>query len=118
MIPKLLGNSQASQGHAQAVAGRLVHLTVHQGHLAQNVGIFHLVVEVIAFAGALAHASEYGESAVLHGDVANQLHKGYRLAHAGTAEQADFSTPDDGHDQVNHLDAGFQNLVAAGLIFI
>ena len=55
---------------------------------------------------------------MLDGDVTNELHQGYCLAHTGAAEQADFSAPCDGHDQVDHLDAGFQRLVSTCLFFI
>ena len=47
---------------------------------------------------------------MLHGDVADQLHQGDGLAHAGAAEQADLAALDDGHDQVDDLDAGLQDL--------
>ena len=53
----------------------------------------HLLVEVVAFAGALAHAGEDREAAVLVGDVADQLHDQDRLAHAGAAEEADLAAP-------------------------
>jgi hypothetical protein len=54
-----------------AVARRLVHLAVDQGHLRLEVvelddaGLDHLVVEVVALAGALAHAGEHRQAAVL-----------------------------------------------------
>ena len=52
-IPCPRPHGQPAQGDAQAVARRLVHLTVDQGHLIENVRLLHLVVEVVALAGVL-----------------------------------------------------------------
>ena len=49
----------------------------------------HLEPQVVAFTGALAHAGEHREPAVLGGDVVDELHDDDGLADAGTAEQAD-----------------------------
>jgi len=57
---------------AQTVARRLVHLTVHHGHLGvrqivlvDDARLDHLVIEVIAFAGPLTDARKHGQTAVL-----------------------------------------------------
>ena len=112
------GDGQTGQGHAQTVAGRLVHLAVDHGHfgLAQvlqvhHAGVGHLVVEVISFAGTLAHAGKHGQTAVRLGDVVDQFHHVHGLAHAGAAEQADLAAFSEGADQVNHFDTGFQQLL-------
>jgi len=55
---------------------------------------------------------------VRHRDVADQFHQRHSLAHAGAAEQADLAALGDRHDQVDHLDAGFQNLNRGGLVGI
>jgi hypothetical protein len=69
------------------------------------------VVEVVALAGALADAGEHREAGVLDGDVADQLHQRDGLADTGAAEQADLAALGDGHDQVDDLDAGLEDLV-------
>src|SRR5690606_37656243 len=115
-VTELLGHGQAGQGDAQTVARRLVHLTVHHRDLVQDVGVLHLVVEVVPFTGPLAHAGEHGQTAVRLGDVVDQLHHVHGLADAGATEQADLSALGERADQVDHLDAGFQQLVAARLI--
>ncbi len=53
---------------------------------------------------------------MLDGDVADELHQGDGLAHAGTAEQAHLAALGDGHHQVDDLDAGFQDLNRGGLV--
>src|SRR5574343_244415 len=63
-------NRQTGQGHAQTVAWGLVHLTVHHGHLGvfellqvHHARIGHFVIEVVPFAGTLAHTSEHRQTA-------------------------------------------------------
>ena len=68
------------------------------------------VIEVVAFTGALAHASEHGIAAMGLGDVVDQFLDEHRLAHAGAAEQADLAALGVGREQVDDLDAGDENL--------
>ena len=91
LVAEELGHGEAGQPHAQPVAGGLVHLPVHQRHLVEHAGFGHLVVEVVALAGALPHPGEHREAGVLDGDVADELHQGDRLAHAGAAEEPDLA---------------------------
>ena len=65
LVAEVLGHGERRQGDAQAGSRRLVHLAVHQRGLVDDAGLRHLEVEVVAFAGALAHAGEHREAAVL-----------------------------------------------------
>src|SRR3546814_7503326 len=67
------------------------------------------LVEVVALAGALAHAGEHRQAGVLGRDVVDQLEHVDRLAHAGAAEQADLAALGERAHQVDDLDAGFQD---------
>ena len=91
-------------------SGRLVHLTEHEHRLVEHAGFLHLVPELVALARALADATEGGQAAVLLGDVVDQLHDDHGLADAGAAEQADLSALGVGRQQVDHLDAGLEDL--------
>src|SRR3989442_6702971 len=91
-------------------AGWLVHLPVHEGGLVDDAGLAHLEVEVIAFAGPLAHAGEDRESALMGRDVVDQLHDDDGLAHAGAAEEAHLPALGVRLEQVHDLDAGLQHL--------
>ena len=91
LIPEILRHGQSGFSHAHTGPRRLVHLTEHQGRFLQNSGFLHLGPEVVSLAGALAHAGENGVTAVLGGDIADQLLNEYGLTHAGAAEQADFT---------------------------
>src|SRR5690606_11993248 len=117
-ITERFRHGQPGQRDAQAVTRRLVHLPIHQRYLVDNAGVGHLVVKVVAFAGAFADAREYGIAGMFRGDVPDQLHQRYGLADAGAAEQADLAALGDGHDQVDDLDAGFQQLRCGRLVFI
>jgi len=93
LVPEVLGDGESGQCDTGTGAGRLIHLTVDQRHLrlvtleVDDAGHDHLVVEVVALAGALADAGEDGVAAVGLGDVVDQLHDEYGLTHAGTTKQ-------------------------------
>ncbi len=107
---------------AGAGARRLVHLAEHQGALGTggravvllrvlvHAGLDHLVIEVVALAGALAHAGEHRVTAVRLRDVVDQFLDQHGLAHAGAAEQADLAAPRVRREQVHDLDAGDEDL--------
>jgi hypothetical protein len=48
------------------------------------------------------------------GDVVDELHHVHGLADAGAAEQADLAALGERADQVDHLDAGLEQLLATG----
>ena len=68
------------------------------------------VPEVVAFPGALAHASEDGYPLVNSADVADKLLNDYGLAHTGPTIGAHLATLGEGGNQVKDLDARLQNL--------
>ncbi len=78
--------------------------------------MFHLQVEVVAFPGALTHAGEHRDAAVVHGDVVDHFHHDDGLAHAGAAEHPHLAAPGEGHQQVDDLDAGFQHFNGGVLV--
>ena len=111
LVAEVLGHRQAGQGDAQAGAGRLVHLAVHERGLVDDPALLHLQPEVVALAGALAHAGEHRQAAVLLGDVVDQLLDEHRLAHAGAAEEADLAALHVRGEEVDDLDAGLEDLL-------
>ncbi len=125
LVAEIFGDRQAGQRHALAGARRLVHLAIDQRHLAafggalaelDDAGVDHFVIQVVAFAGALTHASEHRHAAMRLGDVVDQLLNEHRLAHPGAAEQADLAALQVGGQQVHHLDAGDQDFRRGGLV--
>ena len=122
-VAEVLRHGQAREAHAQTGAGRLGHLAVNQRHFRfppvlgiDDAGFLHLEPQVVALAGALAHAGEHRHAAVLHGDVVDQLHDDDGLADAGAAEQADLAAAQIGLEQVDDLDAGLEHLQLGGLL--
>ena len=67
------------------------------------------MIEVVAFARALADAGEHGIAAVRLGDVVDQLLDDHGLADAGAAEQADLAALGVRRQQIDDLDAGDEN---------
>ena len=128
LVAEILGDGEAGEGDTGAGARRLVHLAVDQrafracGRAARRVhvdlGFDHLVIEVVAFAGALADAGEHRIAAMRLGDVVDQLHDQHGLADAGAAEQADLAALGVGREQVDDLDAGDENLRFGRLVGI
>ena len=123
LVAKVLGDGQPGKGHAEARAGRLVHLAIDEGDfglaqvlLIDDAGLGHFMVEIVAFAGALAHAGKNGIAAVELGDVVDEFHDDDGLADARAAEGADFAALEKGADQVNDFDAGGQDLGRGGLV--
>ena len=68
------------------------------------------MIEIVAFARALADAGEHRIAAVLLGDVVDQFLNEHGLADARAAEQADLAAARIGRQQVDHLDAGDEHL--------
>ena len=81
-------------------------------------GLDHLVIEVVALAGALADAGEHRVAAVRLGDVVDELHDQHGLADAGAAEQADLAALGVRREQVDDLDAGDEDLRLGRLLGI
>ena len=68
------------------------------------------MVEVVPFAGTLAHAGKHRQTAVRFGDVVNQFHHVHGFAYTGTAEQTHFAAFGKRAKQVDYFNAGFQQL--------
>ncbi len=110
LVAEVLRHRQAGERDAQASARRLVHLPVDERGLVDHARLAHLEEEVVALARPLAHAGEDGETAVLLGEVVDQLHDQHGLADAGAAEEADLAALDVGRDQIDHLDSRLEDL--------
>jgi hypothetical protein len=121
-VAEVLGDGQRAERHACACARGLVHLAVHERGLGEDalaggeLGLLHLVVQVVAFARTLTHAREAGYAAMRLRDVVDELHDEHRLAHAGAAEQADLAALAVGREQVDDLDAGLEDLDLRALL--
>ena len=127
LIAEMLGDGQTGEADAGAGARRLVHLAEHQRAFrpsplasfcgsALTLGFDELVIEVVAFAGALADAGEHRITAVGLGDVVDQFLNQHGLADAGAAEQADLAALGVRRQQVDDLDAGDENFSFGGLV--
>jgi hypothetical protein len=117
LVAEIFRHRQGGKRDAHAGARRLVHLAVDERDLGfgevlliDNAGLGHFVVKVVALARALTHPGEHRVTAVGLRDVVDELHDHDRLADARTAEGADLAALGEGRDQVDDLDAGFENL--------
>ena len=117
-IPEVLCHGKSGKTYPHTGSGRLVHLTEDHGGFADNAGLGHFVVQVITLPGTLANAGKHGVAVVGSGNVVNQFLNQDGLAHACTAKQTDFAAFSVGADQVDDLDARFQNFGCGLLILV
>ncbi len=113
---------ESGQRNPQARPRRLRHLTIDEcglrlGRLAglDHAGFRHLQPEVVALAGALAHAGKYGVAAVLLGYVVDQFHDDDGLAYARAAEQTDLAALQERLNKIDDLHAGLKHFRCRGL---
>jgi len=118
-IAEVLTHGQAGQSDTKTGARRLVHLTEDHGHAVEHgtfdafgigeLGFLHFQPEVVAFAGSFADACEDGISAVFACDTGDHFLDDDGLTDACSAEQADFAATDERAQQVDDLDACFED---------
>ena len=76
------------------------------------------MIEVVTLTSTFADTSEHRVTAMLLGNVVDQLHERHRLTHTGAAKQTDFTALGDRHDQVYNLDTRFEQLCGRCLLFV
>ena len=117
-IAEILRHGKTAERHTHTGAGRLVHLAIDQCSLIDDPAFLHLVVEIVALTRTLAHAGEYRNAAMLFSNVVNQLHDNDCLADTSAAKQANLAALGIWRDQVDDLDASFQNFGRGFLLLI
>ena len=76
------------------------------------------MVEVVTFTSTLTNTREYRQTAVLGGDVVDQFNHVYGFTNTGTTEQTNFTTLGKRANQVDNLDAGFQQVGRRCKLFV
>ena len=74
------------------------------------------MIQVVSLTGALPYTGKHRITAVLRGDVTNQLLNQNCLSYAGTAEQSDLSALLIRTKQIHYLDTGLQQLLLRSLL--
>ena len=74
------------------------------------------MVEIIAFTRALPHSRKHRIPAMRLRNVVDQFHDHDGLADTGATERADLATFDERTDEVDDLDAGFEDVGARFLL--
>ena len=109
-IAEVLRHRERGQGNAKAGAGGLIHLPKDQGGLFDHARLGHLQEQVVTLTGTLPHSGEHRDTAKVFRNAVNHFLDQYGLAHTGATEQTNFAALDVGGEQVNHLDAGIEDL--------
>ena len=110
----MLSMKRRRQGHAHTRSRRLVHLSVDQAGLVDDARLGHLEEQVGTLAGTLAYAREHGGSAVLLGQVVDELLDEDRLADARSSEEAGLAATDVRLKKVDGLDARLEDFGLGG----
>src|SRR5215208_4830871 len=116
LVPEVLGERDPGEAHAEASAGRLVHLAEDHRRVLEDAGLLHLVVELVPLARPLAHAGEDARTLVLQRDVVDKLGDHDRLADAGPTKEADLTAAHNRTEEVYDLDAGYELLGLAAQV--
>ena len=115
-ITEILCHCQSCLRHAHTGSWRLIHLAEHQGRLLQYSGFLHLGPEVISLTGTLSYSGKDGVSAVLCGDVSDQLLDQHGLSYTRASEQTDLTALCIRRQKVDDLDSGLKYLHDRALI--
>jgi hypothetical protein len=114
VVPKVFGHRERRVGDPKRVTGRLVHLAEDHHHVRDSTpASFMFAIQLLAFAAALADAAEDADTVVMSDHVVNHFGEQDCLADAGTAEQARFAAALQGHEHIDGLDAGLEDLALA-----
>lgn len=81
---------RARQRYAHTGTRRLIHLPECHCRLGKCAGFLHIVNQVVSFTATLAYARKNRISAVVNGDIVDQLHDERRFTHAGATKQTNF----------------------------
>ena len=76
------------------------------------------MIEVVTFTSTLTDAREYGQTAVLLGDIVDELEHVHGLAHAGATEETDLTALGERHEQIDNFDARDEQIAATGLFVV
>jgi peptide chain release factor 1 len=98
-VAEVFGDGQRRKADAETRAGWLGHLSVDQRRArlrhvlhVDDAGLLEFEPQIVAFARAFTDTAKHGDTAVLQGDVVNQLHDDDGLADAGAAEEANLAS--------------------------
>ena len=116
LVAEIFGDGHRRQRRAPARAGRLVHLAIDQNRALQHAGFAHFGPEFVAFARAFADAGENGNAAIFLDHGVDQLHHQHGLADAGAAKHRRLAALRERRQQVDHFDAGLENLRRGRLV--
>ncbi|GMR43041.1 hypothetical protein PMAYCL1PPCAC_13236 [Pristionchus mayeri] len=120
LVTEVLGDREAGEAHTGTSSGRLVHLSVHEGHLGvvalqvDDTSLNHLVVEIVTLTGTLTDSGEHRVTSVSLGDVVNELHDKHSLSDTGTSEETDLSSLGVRGKKIDDLDTSRKNLLLDG----
>ena len=117
-ITEVLCHGQTGQTNTHTGSGGFVHLTEDHGGFGNNARLGHFVIQVVALTGTLTNTGEHRVAVVRSGDVVNQLLNQNSFTNTGAAEQANFATLGIGANQIDDLNAGFQNFRCGLLLLI
>ena len=117
LITEIFCHRQSCLSDTHTCSRWLIHLSEYQCCLIQNSGCFHFCPEVISLTGTLSDSCKDGISAMLRGNVTDQLLNQYSLTYTGSTEQTDLTAFCIRCKKVDNLDSCLKNLYNRTLLF-
>ena len=96
--------------------GRFVHLAEDHDRIAQNAGLLHLPVELLALAAPFPDTAEDADALVPADHVVDHLRQEHRLPDAGAAEKTGLAASFQRAEDIDGLDPRFEDLRDGGLL--
>ena len=115
IIPEILGHGQRRVTHSESRAGRFIHLAEYEDHRIENAGLLHFPVDFLPLSATFPNAAEEAHPASLLDSVVDYFHDEDGFAHPSPAEQACFPPSFQGAQDIDDLDARFQDLGSGSL---
>ncbi len=120
-VTEVLSDGNTSKGDTGTGSRWLVHLTEDQGDLGfslkvNDLGLLHLVVEIVTLTGTLTDTAENGETTVSLSNVVDKLLDENGLSDTGTSEKSNLTTTGVWGEKIDNLDTGDENLGGGRLL--
>ena len=110
VVAKILGHRQCGMANSESAARRFIHLCEHHHHVREDAGRLHLSVEFLALSTPFADATEDADAVMMTDHVVNDLGQQHGLTDAGSAKEPSLATAFQGHEHIDDLDAGLEDL--------
>src|SRR5262249_41407009 len=109
-IAKIFRNREGGKSYPSTRSRRFIHLSINKRSFINDSRFLHFHPEIIPFTCALTNSSKNRITAVVSGNIIDQLHDEDGFTHPGAAKQPNFSTASIRSKQIHNFDSGIKRL--------